>query len=84
MKGVMICYSCLARKYGYPDPKSMFEDLIWKKDGTTISVGQLLGISSSTVGNAMKFYGTKSRSKGSAGRPGYHAKKQEKNDLTDK
>ena len=78
MKGVMVCYNCLAREHGYPDPKSMFDDLIWGKRGTTTSVGRLLGIHPTTVVNAMKFYGSKGRSKGAAGRPSYHAKKEDR------
>ena len=66
IKNTKPCYECLAREHNYQGGKEMLDDLY--KDHTPKEIGEMLGVTGSSITERLHFYGIKMRPKGTAGR----------------
>jgi hypothetical protein len=69
MKGVYICYECLARERGFTNAHDFLKDFYWNRMMTPKEIAIDLGRSVTSIMNALHYYKVKIRPKGSGGRP---------------
>ena len=62
--GKRFCLDCKAREFGFPNPKLMFEHLLWKQGYGHEEISKMLGVGRRSISAMVKRSGAEPRSRG--------------------